>query len=83
MELKTMRIGKICMEKKLNKKEMCLKIANYLNQNKLNSHFVQSDEQLAKFIMATYSVERVNKMYEEVINKKAENYINEKHLQNL
>lgn len=71
------------MEKKLTKKEMCLKIANYLNQKKPNSHFVQSDEQLAKFIMGTYSVERVNKMYEEVINKKAENYINEKHLQNL
>lgn len=71
------------MEKKLTKKEMCLKIANYLNQKKQNSHFVQNDEQLAKFIMGTYSVERVNKMYEEVINKKAENYINEKHLQNL
>ena len=71
------------MEKKLIKKEMCLKIANYLNQKKSNSHFVQNDEQLAKFIMGTYSVERVNKMYEEVINKKVENYINEKHLQNL
>ena len=71
------------MEKKLIKKEMCLKIANYLNQKNRIPHFVQSDEQLAKFIMGTYSVERVNKMYEEVINKKAENYINEKHLQNL
>lgn len=69
--------------KKLKKKEMCLKIANYLNQKKQNSHFVQSDEQLAKFMMATYSVERVNKMYEEVTNKKAENYISEKYLQNL
>ena len=68
---------------KLRKKEMCLTIANYLNQKKQNSHFVQSDEQLAKFMMATYSVERINKMYEEVTNKKAENYINEKHLQNL
>ena len=69
--------------KKLRKKEVCLKIANYLNQKKQNSHFVQTDEQLAKFMMATYSVERINKMYEEVTNKKAENYINEKHLQNL
>ena len=49
---------------------MCLKIANYLNQKKQNSHFVQSDEQLAKFMMATYSVERVNKMYEDVMNEK-------------
>lgn len=68
---------------KLSKKEMCLKIANYLNQKKQNSYFVQTDEQLAKFMMAVYSVEKIKEMYEEVTNKKAENYINEKHLQNL
>lgn len=70
-------------EKKLTKKEMCLTIANYLNQNKQNSHFVQTDEQLAKFMMATYSVEKVREMYEEVIDKKANNYLNEKRAQNL
>lgn len=69
--------------KKLKKKEMCLTIANYLNQKKQNSHFVQTDEQLAKFMMATYSVEKVREMYEEVIDKKANNYLNEKRLQNL
>ena len=71
------------MEKKLTKKEMCLKIANYLNQKKQNSHFVQTDEQLAKFMMATYSVGKITEMYEEVIDKKANAYLNEKHLQNL
>lgn len=71
------------MEKKLTKKEMCLTIVNYLNQKKQNSHFVQTDEQLAKFIMGTYSVEKVKEMYEEVTDKKAKAYFEEKHLQNL
>ena len=69
--------------KKLKKKEMCLEIANYLNQKKQNSHFVQTDEQLANFLMKTYSVEKINEMHDEVIDKKVNNYLNEKRLQNL
>lgn len=71
------------MEKKLKKKDMCLEIAKYLNQNKQNSHFVQTDEQLAKFMMATYSIGKITEMYEEVIDKKANVYLNEKRAQNL
>jgi hypothetical protein len=58
------------MEKKLKKKEMCLTIANYLNRNKQNFYFVKTDEQLAKFMMSTYSIEKIKEMYSEVINEK-------------
>lgn len=73
----------MAMEKKLKKKDMCLVIARYLNQNKQNSHFVQTDEQLARFMMATYSIGKITEMYEEVIDKKTKVYINEKRAQNL
>jgi len=52
-------------ERKLHKMDMCLKIATKLNSKK-HENFVQTDNELAKFIMRTYSIGQVKNMYNEL-----------------